>query len=60
MAELPDHDPGASRLSVPPEDAYRCFMGTEIEVLAIGNCYLLKEAQDPAHKLDYRKVFTSD
>jgi carbamoyltransferase len=43
-----------------PEDAYRCFMGTEIEVLAIGNCYLLKEAQDPAHKLDYRKVFTSD
>jgi carbamoyltransferase len=43
-----------------PEDAYRCFMGTEIEVLAIGNCYLLKGAQDPAHKLDYRKVFTSD
>ena len=23
-----------------PEDAFRCFMGTEIEVLAIGNCFL--------------------
>ena len=26
-----------------PEDAFRCFMGTEIEVLAVGNCYLKKE-----------------
>jgi hypothetical protein len=25
-----------------PEDAFRCFMGTEIEALAIGNCYLRK------------------
>ena len=30
-----------------PEDAFRCFMGTEIEVLAIGNCFLGKEEQDP-------------
>jgi len=29
-----------------PEDAFRCFMGTEIEVLAIGNCLLRKEDQD--------------
>ena len=29
-----------------PEDAFRCFMGTEIEYLAIGNCLLAKEAQD--------------
>ena len=30
-----------------PEDAFRCFMGTEIEVLAIGNCFLKKEDQQP-------------
>ncbi|NUQ21058.1 MAG: carbamoyltransferase [Gemmatimonadaceae bacterium] len=28
-----------------PEDAYRCFMGTDIERLAIGNCLLRKEDQ---------------
>jgi carbamoyltransferase len=28
-----------------PEDAFRCFMGTEIEVLAIGDCYLRKQDQ---------------
>jgi carbamoyltransferase len=28
-----------------PEDAYRCFMGTQIDVLAVGNCVLLKEEQ---------------
>ena len=43
-----------------PEDAFRCFMGTEIEVLAIGNCYLEKEQQDPARKLDYRAAFAPD
>src|SRR6185312_6266929 len=31
-----------------PEDAFRCFMGTEIEMLVIGNCVLRKEEQDPA------------
>ncbi len=30
-----------------PDDAVRCFMGTEIEILAIGNCLLRKEDQDP-------------
>jgi carbamoyltransferase len=29
-----------------PEDAFRCFMGTGIERLAIGNCLLRKEDQD--------------
>lgn len=43
-----------------PEDAYRCFMGTEIEVLAVENCYLLKEEQDPVRKLDYRNAFAAD
>jgi carbamoyltransferase len=43
-----------------PEDAFRCFMGTEIEVLAIGNCYLEKAQQDPARKLDYTTAFAPD
>jgi carbamoyltransferase len=43
-----------------PEDAFRCFMGTEIEMLAIGDCLLRKERQDPALKLDYRNVFEPD
>jgi carbamoyltransferase len=43
-----------------PEDAFRCFMGSEIEVLAVGNCYLRKSAQDPALKLDYKNTFELD
>jgi len=43
-----------------PEDAWRCFMGTDIEVLVVGNCYLLKEDQDPALKLDYKDAFEKD
>jgi carbamoyltransferase len=43
-----------------PEDAFRCFMGTEIEVLVAGNCVLQKERQDPAKKLDYKDAFEPD
>jgi carbamoyltransferase len=43
-----------------PEDAFRCFMGTEIEVLVIGNCYLRKEEQDQGLKLDYSDAFELD
>ena len=43
-----------------PEDAFRCFMGTEIEVLVAGNCRLEKDVQDPALKLDYKHAFELD
>jgi carbamoyltransferase len=43
-----------------PEDAFRCFMGSEIDALAVGNCLLRKEAQDPALKLDYKDRFELD
>ena len=43
-----------------PEDAFLCFMGTEIELLAIGNCLLRKDEQDPAMKLDYKNRFLLD
>jgi carbamoyltransferase len=43
-----------------PEDAFRCFMGTEIEALAVGNCFLVKEAQDPSLKITYENAFELD
>jgi carbamoyltransferase len=43
-----------------PEDAFRCFMGTEIESLAIGNCFLRKERQDPSLKQNYEHKFELD
>ncbi|MGZ9005787.1 MAG: carbamoyltransferase C-terminal domain-containing protein, partial [Burkholderiales bacterium] len=43
-----------------PEDAFRCFMGTEIEVLAVGNCYLRKEAQDQGLRKNYEQAFELD
>ena len=43
-----------------PEDAFRCFMGTEVEVLVAGNCVLAKERQDPGQKRDYRSAFELD
>ncbi len=43
-----------------PEDAFRCLMGTEIEVLVVGDCLLRKERQNSALKLDYRNVFDPD
>jgi carbamoyltransferase len=43
-----------------PEDAFRCFMGSEIDVLVVGNCFLRKKDQDPALRLDYRNRFDPD
>jgi carbamoyltransferase len=43
-----------------PEDAFRCFMGSELDALAAGNCYLRKENQDPALKRNYEAAFEPD
>ena len=43
-----------------PEDAFHCFMGTETEMLVIGNAVLRKENQDPALKRDYKDAFELD
>ena len=43
-----------------PEDAFRCLMGTEIEMLVIGNALLRKEDQDPALKVVYKDRFELD
>ena len=43
-----------------PEDAFSCFMGTEAEMLVIGNTVLLKDQQDLALKRDYKDAFELD
>ena len=43
-----------------PSDAFNCFMGTDLDKLVIGNCYLDKKLQDPALKKDYTKEFELD
>ena len=43
-----------------PEDAFHCLMGTEMEFLAVGNCILRKEDQDPALVKDYKNAYELD
>ena len=43
-----------------PEDAFRCFMGSDIELLAVGNCILHKNEQDPGLALEYKNAFELD
>jgi carbamoyltransferase len=43
-----------------PEDAFRCFMGCELDTLAVGNLYLKKSEQDPSLKRDYKGAFEAD
>jgi carbamoyltransferase len=43
-----------------PEDAFRCFMGTEIETLVAGNCFLSKTNQDNSLAQNYVDRFDSD
>jgi len=43
-----------------PEDAFRCFMGTDIELLVAGNCVARKEDQDSSLRVDYRGMFEPD
>ena len=43
-----------------PEDAFRCFMGTEIDVLAVGRAFLVKGEQDDLLRSDYKNTFERD
>lgn len=43
-----------------PEDAFRCFMGTDIELLVVGNAILRKEEQDRALAEDYKNKYALD
>ena len=43
-----------------PQDAFNCFMGTELDILVIGNCYLDKNKQNINLKKDYKSKFELD
>ncbi|MCB2107243.1 MAG: hypothetical protein KDE14_06055, partial [Rhodobacteraceae bacterium] len=43
-----------------PEDAFRCFMATDLDVLVVGRSRLEKSAQNPALKVDYTGNFEPD
>ena len=43
-----------------PLNAYSCFMGTDLDKLVIGNCYLEKSKQDQSLKKNYTKEFELD
>jgi carbamoyltransferase len=43
-----------------PEDAFRCFMGNELDMLVVGNCVLQKVEQDPDLKSDYSLSVDAD
>ena len=43
-----------------PRDAFNCFMGTDLDVLVIGNFFLEKNRQNKTLKRDYRKNFKCD
>ena len=43
-----------------PEDAFRCFMGTDLDVLVVGNAFLVKDRQNPALKENYETKYELD
>ena len=43
-----------------PLDAFKCFMGTELDVLAVGNYWIVKERQDEALKENYEERYELD
>ena len=43
-----------------PEDAFNCLMGTEIDLLAIGDCVVRKTKQDAALAKDYVNAYELD
>lgn len=43
-----------------PEDAFRCFMGTDLDALAVGDFYLEKADQDPALAENYKDLYELD
>lgn len=43
-----------------PEDAFRCFMGSELDMLVVGNCILEKTEQVLELRFDYQREFELD
>jgi len=43
-----------------PKDAFNCFMGTEMDLLVIGNCILHKKNQNLSLKNNFQKKYCND
>ena len=43
-----------------PGEPFRCFMGTDLDALAVDHLYLVKDEQNPALRRDYRNSFELD
>ena len=43
-----------------PTDAFRCFMSTDIDMLAIGNFLLFKDQQREELKINYKDLYELD
>ena len=43
-----------------PLDAFKCFMGTELDILVIGNCFLRKSQQDQNLAENYKNKYELD
>ena len=43
-----------------PTDAFKCFMGTELDLLSIGNFLLIKKDQNRINKINYEKKYELD
>ncbi|QWE06954.1 carbamoyltransferase [Polynucleobacter sp. JS-JIR-5-A7] len=43
-----------------PTDAFRCFMGTELDILVVGNAILEKTKQSNSLGVDYKKKYELD
>ena len=43
-----------------PEDAFRCFMGTELDLLVIDNFMLYKDEQSESLKESYKDMYDLD
>ena len=47
-------------MALTPEDAFRCFMGSNLDFLAVGNCIMRKSDQDPGLARSYETAFELD
>ncbi|MBE1302238.1 MAG: hypothetical protein GJ680_20300 [Alteromonadaceae bacterium] len=43
-----------------PTDAFNCFMGTDLDILAVGNFFLAKEEQPESLKVNYKNRYQLD
>ncbi len=43
-----------------PKDAFNCFMGNELDILVIGNCFIEKNKQNPSLKKNYKDKYELD